>query len=141
MRMFDVQGIEIRASRAKVFEFLSHPGNLPRWAHAFKSADDTRPFSGDCRRQVVRGELRWRVRFIRRQTRVSSNAGQIRAGRGWRGTLVHTHLAGRSAASQSQLCPAASTNILIIRRGDACNGTTPNGHVSEDAIEVDWRAI
>ena len=40
MRMFDVQGIEIRAPRAKVFEFLSHPGNLPRWAHAFKSADD-----------------------------------------------------------------------------------------------------
>lgn len=40
MRMFDVQGIEIRAPRAKVFEFLSHPGNLPRWAHAFKSAAD-----------------------------------------------------------------------------------------------------
>jgi hypothetical protein len=40
MRMFDVQGIEIRAPRAKVFEFLSHPSNLPRWAHAFESADD-----------------------------------------------------------------------------------------------------
>lgn len=42
MRMFDVQGIEIRAPRAKVFEFLRHPGNLPQWAHAFKSADDER---------------------------------------------------------------------------------------------------
>ena len=40
MRMFDVQGVEIRAPRAEVFEFLSHPGNLPRWAHAFKAADD-----------------------------------------------------------------------------------------------------
>jgi hypothetical protein len=42
MRMFDVQGIEIRVPRAKVFEFLRHPGNLPQWAHAFKSADDER---------------------------------------------------------------------------------------------------
>lgn len=42
MRMFDVQGIEIRAPRGKVFEFLRNPGNLPQWAHAFKSADDGR---------------------------------------------------------------------------------------------------
>jgi hypothetical protein len=40
MRMFDVQAIEIRAPRGKVFEFLRHPANLPLWAHAFKSADD-----------------------------------------------------------------------------------------------------
>jgi hypothetical protein len=39
MRMFDVQGIEITAPSAKVFEFLRKPGNLPRWAHAFVSAD------------------------------------------------------------------------------------------------------
>jgi uncharacterized protein YndB with AHSA1/START domain len=39
MRMFDVQGIEIRASRSKVFDFVRDPQNLPRWAHAFKSAD------------------------------------------------------------------------------------------------------
>jgi len=36
--MFDVQGIEIVAARAKVFEFLKEPGNLPQWAHAFVSA-------------------------------------------------------------------------------------------------------
>jgi uncharacterized protein YndB with AHSA1/START domain len=42
MRMFDVQGIEIRASRDKLFQFLRDPRNLPRWAHAFKSADETR---------------------------------------------------------------------------------------------------
>jgi hypothetical protein len=40
MRMFDVQAIEIMAPRPKVFEFLSIPGNLPRWAHAFVSAGD-----------------------------------------------------------------------------------------------------
>jgi hypothetical protein len=36
--MFDVQGIEIEATRNKVFEFLRVPENLPRWAHAFASA-------------------------------------------------------------------------------------------------------
>jgi hypothetical protein len=40
--MFDVQGIEIRASRDKLFQFVRDPRNLPRWAHAFKSADETR---------------------------------------------------------------------------------------------------
>lgn len=39
MRMFHVQGIEIRAPRSKVFDFLRDPRNLPKWAHAFKSAD------------------------------------------------------------------------------------------------------
>ena len=42
MRMFDVQGIEIRAPHGTVFEFLRQPANLPQWAHAFKSADDGR---------------------------------------------------------------------------------------------------
>jgi uncharacterized protein YndB with AHSA1/START domain len=42
MRMFDVQGIEINASRGRVFDFLRDPGNLPRWAHAFVSAEDGR---------------------------------------------------------------------------------------------------
>ena len=40
MKTFDVQGIEIMASPAKVFEFLREPRNLPRWAHAFVSAGD-----------------------------------------------------------------------------------------------------
>ena len=42
MRMFDVQGIEIVATRAKVFEFLRQPGNLPQWAQAFVSAGEGR---------------------------------------------------------------------------------------------------
>jgi hypothetical protein len=40
MRMFDVQGIEIMATRRKVFEFLREPGIFPRWAHAFVAAGD-----------------------------------------------------------------------------------------------------
>ena len=42
MRMFDVQGIEIAATRVKVFEFLREPGNLPQWAHAFVSGEEGR---------------------------------------------------------------------------------------------------
>ena len=42
MRMFDVQGVEIVATRATVFEFLRKPGNLPQWAHAFVSAEQGR---------------------------------------------------------------------------------------------------
>lgn len=38
MRTFDVQGIEIRAPRHKVFEYLREPANLPQWARAFVSA-------------------------------------------------------------------------------------------------------
>jgi hypothetical protein len=40
--MFDVQGVEIMAPRHKVFEFLREPRNLPRWAHAFASAENGR---------------------------------------------------------------------------------------------------
>jgi uncharacterized protein YndB with AHSA1/START domain len=42
MQMFDVQGIEIMASRGKVFEFLKQPANLPHWAHAFVTAGNGR---------------------------------------------------------------------------------------------------
>jgi Polyketide cyclase / dehydrase and lipid transport len=42
MRTFDVQGIEIRATRATVFDFVRDPHNLPKWAHAFKVVDEGR---------------------------------------------------------------------------------------------------
>src|SRR5262245_53496634 len=42
MRMFDVQGVEINAPRNEVFEFVRQPGNLPRWAQAFVSAEEGR---------------------------------------------------------------------------------------------------
>jgi uncharacterized protein YndB with AHSA1/START domain len=42
MRMFDVQGIEINAPRKRVFDFLREPRNLPKWAHAFVSAENGR---------------------------------------------------------------------------------------------------
>jgi hypothetical protein len=42
MRNFDVQAIEINAPASFVFDFVRNPCNLPRWAHAFQSADDHR---------------------------------------------------------------------------------------------------
>jgi len=42
MRLFDVQGIEIRAPRARLFEFIRNPANLPRWAEAFRTVNDGR---------------------------------------------------------------------------------------------------
>lgn len=42
MRNFVVQGIEIRARQERVFEFVRDPTNLPKWAHAFRSADSER---------------------------------------------------------------------------------------------------
>ncbi len=42
MRLFDVQGIEIAATREKVFRFLRNPSTLPQWAHAFDSAGEGR---------------------------------------------------------------------------------------------------
>ena len=42
MRTFEVQGIEIRAPRPAVFDFVCNPHNLPKWAHAFQQANDTR---------------------------------------------------------------------------------------------------
>ena len=42
MRTFDVQGIEIQASRPVVFDFVCDPHNLPKWAHAFQRANDKR---------------------------------------------------------------------------------------------------
>jgi len=42
MRTSEVQGIEIRTARDRLFKFLSEPGNLPKWARAFKSADRQR---------------------------------------------------------------------------------------------------
>lgn len=39
MKTFDVQSIGIAKSAAAVFAFVAEPSNLPKWTHAFKSAD------------------------------------------------------------------------------------------------------
>ncbi len=39
MKTFDVQSIGIVRPAASVFAFVAEPSNLPKWTHAFKSAD------------------------------------------------------------------------------------------------------
>jgi hypothetical protein len=96
MRMFDVQGIEIRAPRAKVFEFLSHPSHLPRWAHAFKSADDKNarletPAGGvdvqmDTLADAGAGTVDWRLEF----PNGSVGLAQSRVTETTRGTCIYS---------------------------------------------------
>lgn len=40
MKMFDVQSVGIEAAASRVFAFVSEPSNLPKWATAFKQAND-----------------------------------------------------------------------------------------------------
>jgi uncharacterized protein YndB with AHSA1/START domain len=73
MQLFDVQGIEIQASRARLFEFVCNPANLPRWAHAFQSVEDgsarlrTPAGAVDVRLDVLAhadsGTVDWRMEF------------------------------------------------------------------------------
>lgn len=73
MRMFDVQGIEIVATPARVFDFLRQPGNLPQWARAFVSAEEGRarletPAGAvdvglDVSADAERGTVDWRLAF------------------------------------------------------------------------------
>ncbi|MDO9587732.1 MAG: hypothetical protein Q7J13_07335 [Brevundimonas sp.] len=39
MKTFDVQSIGISKPAGAVFAFVAEPSNLPKWTHAFKSAD------------------------------------------------------------------------------------------------------
>ena len=73
MKTFDVQGIEIMASPAKVFEFLREPRNLPSWAHAFVAAGDGKArletpagavdISLDVLADAQAGTVDWSLRF------------------------------------------------------------------------------
>jgi len=52
MKMFDVQGVEIKAFPETVFAFLREAGNLPQWARAFVSAG-----AGRARLETPAGEV------------------------------------------------------------------------------------
>ena len=58
MRTFDVQGIEIRASRPAVFDFVCDPHNLPKWARAFQQANDKHASL-----KTPAGTIDWELRF------------------------------------------------------------------------------
>ena len=73
MRLFDVQGIEITATREKIFDFVRRASNLPRWAHAFVSADDNRArletpagaveVALEVKAEQAAGTVDWRLEF------------------------------------------------------------------------------
>ena len=63
MRTFDVQGIEIHASRAAVFDFVSDPRKLPKWAHAFQQLEGAL----DAQRATLREELAQLKRLLEAQ--------------------------------------------------------------------------
>jgi uncharacterized protein YndB with AHSA1/START domain len=67
MKTFDVQAVEINAPRETVFSFVRDPRNLPRWTHAFASADAER-----ARLRTPRGEI-----DIALQTITDRDAGTI----------------------------------------------------------------
>src|SRR5947207_5383317 len=102
MRMFDVQGVEIVATRAKVFEFLRKPCNLPLWARAFVSAEQGRArletprgavdVDLDVSADVETGTVDWRLAF----PNGSVGVAQSRVTQTTRGTcicslLLHGH--------------------------------------------------
>ncbi len=96
MRLFDVQGIEIQAPRDKLFDFVRDPRNLPKWAHAFKSADHDRAHletpSGAVE-VVLRtdahpeaGTVDWRIEFADKSVAVA----QSRVTETTRGTCIYS---------------------------------------------------
>ena len=40
MSPYDLQSIAIEAPLARAFRFIADPANLPRWTHAFRTADE-----------------------------------------------------------------------------------------------------
>ncbi len=40
MKIFDLQGVEIKAPVSDVFDYIADPKNLPEWTHAFRSVSD-----------------------------------------------------------------------------------------------------
>ncbi|HZO13402.1 MAG TPA: SRPBCC family protein [Polyangiaceae bacterium] len=67
MKTFDVQGIEIQATHQEVFDFVKDPRNLPKWAHAFRAADDERG-----RLETPQGTVEIKLR-----TRALADAGTV----------------------------------------------------------------
>ena len=127
MRMFDVQGIEIRRHARKVFEFVRDPGNLPRWAHAFVSAGDGRarletPAGAvdvglDGFADAETGIVDWRLAF----PDGGVGLAQSRVTETTRGTCIYSFVLTRPArgARTGRGCAGCATGASAVRAGDA----------------------
>jgi uncharacterized protein YndB with AHSA1/START domain len=121
VQLFDVQGIEIQAPKAKVFEFVSNPHNLPRWTQAFRQADERRALFATPAGQVeiglkteasaLSGTVDWRLEFPDGGVAVA----QSRVSESPRGTTVYTFLLHAPPLALEQLEGALAAQVQIVR--------------------------
>lgn len=94
MKLFDVQGIEIRAPRDRVFAFIRDPKRLPDWAEAFRGADQNQ-----ARLQTPQGEV-----DIALETTANADTGTV----DWRLTFPD----GAVALAQSRVTPTTRDTVI-----------------------------
>jgi hypothetical protein len=121
MRMFDVQGIEIAAPRAKVWEFLREPRHLPRWAQAFVSAEagrarlETPTGAVDVGLQVAAdaeaGTVDWRLEFPDGAIGIA----QSRVTETTRGTCIYSFVLHAPPVALEQLEGALEAQSVTLR--------------------------
>ena len=121
MRLFDVQGIEIRAPRARVFEFVRDPANLPKWTRAFSSIHDgharmeTPSGAIDVRLDVLAhascGTVDWRMEF----PDGSVGIAQSRVTETTRSTCIYSFVLHAPPVAQQQLEGALDAQRVTLR--------------------------
>lgn len=121
MRTFDVHGIEIHAPRGRVFEFIRDPANLPKWAHAFQSADQhsarlETPAGGvDVGLQVAAdphaGTIDWRMEFPDGTVGVA----QSRVTETTRGTSIYSFVLHAPPVPLEQIEGALEAQLVTLR--------------------------
>jgi len=120
MRLFDIQGVEIHASRQNVFEFLKAPGNLPLWARAFVTARDgsarleTPAGAVDIRLDVLAhadaGTVDWRMTF----PDGSVGVAQSRVTETLRGTCIYSFVLHAPPVALEQVEGALEAQRIVL---------------------------
>jgi|SRR5688572_12477069 len=121
MRMFDVQGIEIAAPSFKVFEFVRQPENLPKWAHAFASAQGGKArletpngaveIALDVSANAEAGTVDWRLSFPDGAVGIA----QSRVTETTRGTSIYSFVLHAPPVALEQVEGALEVQIATLR--------------------------
>ena len=121
MRMFDVQAIEIVAPSFKVFEFVREPENLPKWAHAFVSAERGRArlatpngavdIALDVSSNAAAATVDWRLSF----SDGSVGVAQSRVTETTRGTSIYSFVLHAPPVALEQVEGALDAQIATLR--------------------------